>query len=166
MPMLNQLAASPDSAVAAAATEAAAEIQRQKQMWDLAQNVWFGLSLGSVLLLAAIGLAITFGVMGVINMAHGELVMLGAYTTFVVQEWIRNSAPGLFDWSLLIAAPLAFLVAGAPGEPGNGSGRTKRESSTFVPPPGSESISSLTMSDWPAFGHFGSSLLNSPSPEG
>ena len=115
MPMLNQLAASPDATVAAAATEAAAEIQRQKQMWDLAQNVWFGLSLGSVLLLAAIGLAITFGVMGVINMAHGELVMLGAYTTFVVQEWIRNSAPGLFDWSLLIAAPLAFLVAGAVG---------------------------------------------------
>ena len=50
------------------------------------QNAWYGLSLGSVLLLAAIGLAITFGVMGVINMAHGEMVMLGAYTTFVVQE--------------------------------------------------------------------------------
>ena len=61
------------------------------------QNVWFGLSLGSVLLLAAIGLAITFGVMGVINMAHGEMVMLGAYTTFVVQEW--SATPGLFDWS-------------------------------------------------------------------
>jgi branched-subunit amino acid ABC-type transport system permease component len=58
------------------------------------------LSLGSVLLLAAIGLAITFGVMGVINMAHGEMVMLGAYTTFVVQEFIRHSAPGMFDWSL------------------------------------------------------------------
>ena len=53
------------------------------------QNAWYGLSLGSVLLLAAIGLAITFGVMGVINMAHGEMVMLGAYTTFVVQEMIR-----------------------------------------------------------------------------
>ena len=58
-----------------------------------------------MLLLAAMGLAITFGVMGVINMAHGELVMLGAYTTFVVQEAIRNAAPWLFDWSLLIAAP-------------------------------------------------------------
>ena len=54
------------------------------------QNAWYGLSLGSVLLLAAIGLAITFGVMGVINMAHGEMVMLGAYTTFVVQEFIRT----------------------------------------------------------------------------
>jgi urea transport system permease protein len=63
-----------------------------------------------VLLLAAIGLAITFGVMGVINMAHGEMVMLGAYTTFVVQELIRTSAPGLFDYSLFIALPLAFLA--------------------------------------------------------
>jgi urea transport system permease protein len=68
-----------------------------------------------VLLLAAIGLAITFGVMGVINMAHGEMVMIGAYTTFVVQEVIRSSAPGLFEWSLLIALPLAFLVTGAMG---------------------------------------------------
>ena len=75
----------------------------------------YGLSLGSVLLLAAIGLAITFGVMGIINMAHGEMVMLGAYTTFVVQEFIRTNYPGLFDWSLLIAIPLAFLVAGAVG---------------------------------------------------
>jgi urea transport system permease protein len=79
------------------------------------QNAWYGLSLGSVLLLAAIGLAITFGVMGVINMAHGEMVMLGAYTTFVVQEVFRTSAPGLFDWSLAVAVPLAFLVAGAVG---------------------------------------------------
>ena len=78
-----------------------------------AQNIWYGLSLGSVLLLAAIGLAITFGVMGVINMAHGEMVMLGAYTTFVVQQVIRTYAPGLFDWSLVIALPLAFLFTGA-----------------------------------------------------
>ena len=68
-----------------------------------------------MLLLAAIGLAITFGVMGVINMAHGEMVMLGAYTTFVVQQIIRTHAPGLFDSSLFIAIPLAFLVAGAVG---------------------------------------------------
>jgi urea transport system permease protein len=81
----------------------------------MGQNIWFGISLGSVLLLAAVGLAITFGVMGVINMAHGEMVMLGAYTTFVVQEVIRNHAPGLFDASLLIALPLAFLVAALMG---------------------------------------------------
>ncbi|SMH48256.1 urea ABC transporter permease subunit UrtB [Mesorhizobium australicum] len=84
-------------------------------LWQAGQNIWYGISLGSVLLLAAIGLAITFGVMGVINMAHGEMVMLGAYTTFVVQEVIRTSAPGLFDWSLAIALPLAFLVSGAVG---------------------------------------------------
>ena len=85
------------------------------RMLNSVQNAWYGLSLGSVLLLAAIGLAITFGVMGIINMAHGEMVMLGAYTTFVVQEFIRTKYPGLFDWSLPIAIPLAFLVAGAVG---------------------------------------------------
>ncbi len=104
-----------DPVVAAAAAEARAAIQRVQALWDVARNVWFGISLGSVLMLAAIGLAITFGVMGVINMAHGELVMLGAYTTFVVQNAIRASAPWLFDWSLLIALPLAFLVAGGVG---------------------------------------------------
>ncbi|TIX66051.1 MAG: urea ABC transporter permease subunit UrtB, partial [Mesorhizobium sp.] len=84
-------------------------------LWDAGQNIWYGISLGSVLLLAAIGLAITFGVMGVINMAHGEMVMLGAYTTFVVQQVIRTSFPELFDWSLVIALPLAFLVAALVG---------------------------------------------------
>ncbi len=79
------------------------------------QNVVYGLSLGSVLLLAAIGLAITFGVMGVINMAHGEMVMIGAYTTFVVQEAFRAWAPGAFDLSLPVAIPLAFLVTGLIG---------------------------------------------------
>ncbi len=100
-----------DPAVAAAAAETRARLERSQALWDAARNVWFGLSLGSVLMLAAIGLAITFGVMGVINMAHGELVMLGAYTTFAVQEAIRSAAPGLFDWSLAIALPLAFLVS-------------------------------------------------------
>ena len=80
------------------------------------QNAWYGVSLGSVLLLAAIGLAITFGVMGVINMAHGEMVMLGAYTTFVVQQIIRAYLdPGLLDYSLIIAVPLAFLITGFVG---------------------------------------------------
>ncbi|MGH7003503.1 MAG: urea ABC transporter permease subunit UrtB, partial [Alphaproteobacteria bacterium] len=84
-------------------------------LWDAGQNVWYGLSLGSVLLLAAIGLAITFGVMGIINMAHGEMVMLGAYTTYLVQDIIRASYPQLFDWSLAIALPTAFAVAGLTG---------------------------------------------------
>nr|WP_315734600.1 MULTISPECIES: urea ABC transporter permease subunit UrtB [unclassified Bradyrhizobium] len=103
------------ASVAKAAAGAIASIQSSLAIWSGVQNAWYGLSLGSVLLLAAIGLAITFGVMGVINMAHGEMVMLGAYTTFVVQEVIRTSYPALFDYSLLIAAPLAFLVAGAIG---------------------------------------------------
>ena len=95
--------------------DALAAIDKNLAAWEVAQNFWYGLSLGSVLLLAAIGLAITFGVMGVINMAHGEMVMLGAYTTFVVQEIIRTRFPGLFDYSLAIAIPLAFVVAGAVG---------------------------------------------------
>jgi urea transport system permease protein len=101
--------------VAKAVADAIASIQSRLAVWSAVQNAWYGLSLGSVLLLAAIGLAITFGVMGVINMAHGEMVMLGAYTTFVVQEIIRTSYPVLFDYSLLIAVPLAFVVAGAIG---------------------------------------------------
>ena len=99
----------------AAAAAAVSSIEGQLKLWQGVQNVWYGVSLGSVLLLAAIGLAITFGVMGIINMAHGEMVMLGAYTTFVVQEIIRTRFPGLFDWSLAIALPLAFLVSGAVG---------------------------------------------------
>ncbi len=101
--------------VALDAQSAISSIETTLAYWNAAQNAWFGISLGSVLLLAAIGLAITFGVMGVINMAHGEMVMLGAYTTFVVQEVIRTSAPGLFDASLFIALPLAFLVAAIAG---------------------------------------------------
>ena len=99
----------------AAIAAARAKIQNTLAMWNTVQNAWYGLSLGSVLLLAAIGLAITFGVMGVINMAHGEMVMLGAYTTFVVQQIIRTYNPALFDYSLVIAIPLSFLVAGAAG---------------------------------------------------
>jgi urea transport system permease protein len=102
-------------AVAEAAASAVKAIDWNLTLWGWAQNAWYGLSLGSVLLLAAAGLAITFGVMGVINMAHGELVMLGAYTTFLVQDAIRTHVPGLFGASLFIAVPLAFLVTGAVG---------------------------------------------------
>jgi len=98
-----------------AAQSSAKAIETSLALWNSAQNALYGLSLGSVLLLAAIGLAITFGVMGIINMAHGELVMIGAYVTFVVQEVIRSRFPGLFDWSLAIALPLAFLVSGLVG---------------------------------------------------
>ena len=77
----------------------------------LAENIFFGLSLGSVLLLSAIGLSITFGVMGVINMAHGELMMIGAYVTWVVQQLFPNQ----IAYSLMIAIPAAFIVAGLVG---------------------------------------------------
>ncbi len=100
---------------ARAAAAAVTAIDRDLQLWSILQSVYYGLSLGSVLLLAAAGLAITFGVMGVINMAHGEMVMIGAYVTFMVQQIIRNSAPGLFGASLLIAVPLAFIAAGLIG---------------------------------------------------
>jgi urea transport system permease protein len=102
--------------VAVKATKLAiSAIQGRLATWDAVQNAWYGLSLGSVLLLAAIGLAITFGVMGVINMAHGEMVMLGAYTTFVTQQVIRASHPALLDYSVPLAIPLAFVVAGVVG---------------------------------------------------
>ena len=79
------------------------------------QNVWYGLSLGSVLLLAAIGLAITFGVMGIINMAHGEMIMIGAYTTYVVQQLFQAYLPSLANYSLLAAIPTAFLFTALVG---------------------------------------------------
>jgi urea transport system permease protein len=102
-------------AIARAAANATSAIQNTLAIWSGVQNAWYGISLGSVLLLAAIGLAITFGVMGVIKMAHGEMVMIGAYVTFVVQEIIRTSYPWLFDYSLLMAVPLAFIIAGMIG---------------------------------------------------
>jgi urea transport system permease protein len=112
--LLDSLADQPP-AVATAARTAITAIDRVLQLWSIAQSVYYGLSLGSVLLLAAAGLAITFGVMGVINMAHGEMVMIGAYVTFVVQQVIRSAAPALFGASLIISVPLAFIVAGIIG---------------------------------------------------
>jgi len=113
--LLGGLPASASAPVKKAAADAIASIQSSLAIWTALRNTWYGLSLGSVLLLAAIGLAITFGVMGVINMAHGEMVMLGAYTTYVVQEVIRAHNPALFDYSLAFAIPLAFLFAGFVG---------------------------------------------------
>ena len=104
-----------DGEVVAAAAAAVKQIEQNLALWNVGQNLWYGLSLGSVLLLAAIGLAITFGVMGVINMAHGEMVMLGAYTAFVVQETVRMMAPELIGFSVLFALPAAFIVGGLAG---------------------------------------------------
>lgn len=106
----------PDAEVRAALREAVDDIDDRLALFGLAENLIFGLSLGSVLLLAAIGLAITFGVMGVINMAHGEMIMLGAYTTFIVQEIFRSTMPPeLFGMYVLVSIPAAFFVAAAFG---------------------------------------------------
>jgi urea transport system permease protein len=88
-----------------------AKVQNRIEVMGFFENLFFGISLGSVLLLAAIGLAITFGVMGVINMAHGEMIMLGAYTTFAIQQLF----PNWIEVSILVAIPMAFLVSGSVG---------------------------------------------------
>ncbi len=108
-------AATVDGTLKAHAQDAADKITTSLSTWAVVQNIWYGLSLASVLLLAAIGLAITFGVMGVINMAHGEMVMLGAYTTYVTQQFFVAYLPGLGSYSLLAAIPAAFAVAGLTG---------------------------------------------------
>ena len=120
--LLTGLTGDQPPAIARAAANATSAIQGNLALWSMAQNAWYGLSLGSVLLLAAIGLAITFGVMGVINMAHGEMVMIGAYVTFAVQESIRTRFIELgiaqiplpfdipLDLALPIAIPIAFIV--------------------------------------------------------
>ncbi len=100
-----------DPIVAELAEKKLKSVQSKVSFFKFSENALYGISLGSILLLAAIGLAITFGVMGVINMAHGEMIMLGAYTTFFIQLLF----PSLVDWSLLIAIPTAFLVSGCAG---------------------------------------------------
>ena len=99
-----------------AADAALASIGDRLRLVGIAANLFQGISLGSVLLLAAIGLAITFGVMGVINMAHGEMIMLGAYTAYVCQQLFRAYLPAEWiDAYLPVAVPVAFLFAGAVG---------------------------------------------------
>jgi urea transport system permease protein len=103
--------AEPDKEVRFAAQSAMRSIEAWRSYYSVLETLFFGLSLGAVLVLAAIGLAITFGVMGVINMAHGELIMLGAYTAYVTQLLMPNH----IDWSVLVAIPAAFVVSGAVG---------------------------------------------------
>ena len=112
--LLKRIAAK-DGALKEPAQAALKDIERRVFFWELLGQLFTGLSLGSVLLLAAIGLAITFGVMGVINMAHGEMIMIGAYAAFVVQEAFRANFPHALDWSLAAAVPAAFAAAGAAG---------------------------------------------------
>ena len=99
-----------DPEVRAAAEAALSSFERTQFLINSLGNLFYGASLGSVLLLAALGLGITFGLMGVINMAHGEMLMLGAYASYVVQGVFQESFPAWFDWYLAVAVPAAFGV--------------------------------------------------------
>jgi len=107
--------AEPDEDVRIEAQKSLRAVEDRLAWGERAGLAFAGVSLGSILLLAALGLAITYGLMGVINMAHGELIMIGAYTTYVVQNLFRAHAPGAFDWYLLCAVPAAFAVSAAVG---------------------------------------------------
>jgi urea transport system permease protein len=114
--LTQQRDAADDPEMKRAIDSALSSVEGRLKLIGMAVTIFEGLSLGSILLLAAIGLAITFGVMGVINMAHGEMIMLGAYTTFVVQQLFRAFLPpGWIDAYLVAAVPAAFLVTGAVG---------------------------------------------------
>jgi urea transport system permease protein len=107
--------AEPDAEVRTEAEKTLRAVESNLAMGELAGRVFSGLSLGSILLLAALGLAITYGLMGVINMAHGEMMMIGAYATYVVQNLFRAHAPAAFDWYLVAALPAAFAAAAVVG---------------------------------------------------
>jgi urea transport system permease protein len=104
-----------DDAVKAAIRASLSQIEARLSRSEVLARVLTGISLGSVLLLAALGLAITYGVMGVINMAHGELLMVGAYATYVVQGLFRQWLPDHTDWYLAAAVPAAFVAAALVG---------------------------------------------------
>ncbi|NRF69027.1 urea ABC transporter permease subunit UrtB [Aquincola sp. S2] len=113
--LLERLNAESDPAVKAAIQGALDSVQGQLAWGERLGVLFTGASLGSILLLVALGLAITYGLMGVINMAHGELMMIGAYATYVVQNLFRQYLPGAFDWYVLVAIPVAFLSSALVG---------------------------------------------------
>lgn len=106
--LLEQLRQEADPKVKAAMQSALTAVEGRLQWGEKLAALFSGLSLGSILLLVALGLAITYGLMGVINMAHGELMMIGAYATYVVQGLFQKYLPGAFDWYLVAALPVAF----------------------------------------------------------
>ncbi len=111
----NGKAMEPDAAVRAGAQRALDAVMTRRRMITVVGSMVHGLSLASVLLFAALGLAITFGLLGVINMAHGEMLMLGAYATYSVQVFFQSHAPGAFRYYLIAAVPVAFIVTFAVG---------------------------------------------------
>ena len=104
-----------DAAVRTAAETSLAQVERKLLIGDVLGQAFSGVSLGSILLLAALGLAITFGLLGVINMAHGEMLMLGAYATYGVQLLFQRYAPGAIEFYPLLALPVAFFVTAGVG---------------------------------------------------
>lgn len=104
-----------DPTVRTAAETSLAQVKRKLLVGEVLGQAFSGLSLGSILLLAALGLAITFGLLGVINMAHGEMLMLGAYSTYMVQVVVQRYAPGVLEFYPLIALPVAFAVSAGVG---------------------------------------------------
>ena len=104
-----------DAGVRTAAETSLAQVTRQLLIGDLLGQAFSGLSLGSILLLAALWLAITFGLLGVINMAHGEMLMLGAYATYCVQVLVQRFAPAAIEFYPLLALPVAFFVTAGVG---------------------------------------------------
>jgi urea transport system permease protein len=113
--LLERLNAESDPAVKAAIQGALDSVQSQLAWGEKLGVLFTGASLGSILLLVALGLAITYGLMGVINMAHGELMMIGAYATYVVQNLFRAHLPGVFDWYIVVAIPVAFFTSALVG---------------------------------------------------
>ncbi len=113
--LLARLEQETESDVKAALGAALRQVESALAWGDRLGAIFSGISLGSILLLVALGLAITYGLMGVINMAHGELMMIGAYATYVVQGLFQTYLPGAFDWYLLAAVPVAFLASALMG---------------------------------------------------
>ena len=113
--LLQRLGSEDDPAVKVALQAALTRVEASLAWGDKLGAIFSGISLGSILLLVALGLAITYGLMGVINMAHGELMMIGAYATYVVQGLFQKYLPGAFDWYLLAALPVAFLASALMG---------------------------------------------------
>ena len=113
--LIEKLASETDAEVKAAITASLDKVQSRLAWGERLGALFSGISLGSILLLVALGLAITYGLMGVINMAHGELMMIGAYATYVVQNVFRSVLPGAFDWYIAAAIPASFFAAALVG---------------------------------------------------
>jgi urea transport system permease protein len=113
--LLEQLRGEEDPKVKAALQAALKSVEERLQWGERLAAMFSGISLGSILLLVALGLAITYGLMGVINMAHGELMMIGAYATYVMQGVFQRYFPGAFDWYLVAAVPAAFMASALMG---------------------------------------------------